>query len=501
MTSQTSKTKLPAGFMDITPRVRSTIFKRAKHLKIENDGGDVEYQEQTFSTDQDKAVKYILYGVVKYKGEYLTSFTDNKPVVGNDMNTTVDACKMNTKALSRKQIEHIIGCTFNFQRYAYYPGFPRFLTVDGATTFNTWQPQPRLTITNDDFEKWSESKTKAFEVAREAFDTEAAITSFTHGTTPMIWEVMLRMLFGNDNSPEANPDWSNEHDVFTKWFACVVHKPLVRTRWVPVLRGAHGIGKGTFQHMARALIGSGGVSVVQGIEGVAGQFGGENALARLLIVDEVWSKSDKLMEAFKPIVSDDFIGVERKGEMRFTTRSVADTLVFSNHGKPFKSAATERRWWVAGYRNLDQGPDVSKEIGQAFHAECAKLVRKAMPLGSAGDQSQIRDLLCWLKLVAMQVPSNFCSTAPPSSGFDDLIDLAIEDAHDGLVSWLDKMDTKDALSLSDVVVKTGVAQSQLVNLLGEKGFRSCQMKSEGGRKVWTKALVGVGPNHLREYGV
>ncbi|AGI67471.1 hypothetical protein OAN307_c18130 [Octadecabacter antarcticus 307] len=125
MTSQTSKTKLPAGFMDITPRVRSTICKRAKHLKIENDDGDVEYQELTYTKDQDKAVNYILYGVAKYKGEYLTCFTDNKPVLGNDLNTTVDACKMNTKALSRELIKHIIECTVNFQRYAYYPGVKR----------------------------------------------------------------------------------------------------------------------------------------------------------------------------------------------------------------------------------------------------------------------------------------------------------------------------------------------------------------------------------------
>ena len=499
MTVQNNKSELPAGFTDITPRIAATLSKRVMHREVKHDDGYVEYQELSFNEAQSKALNYILACVIRYKGEFLTCFTDNKPILDNDLNTTVDACKMNTEALSREMIEHVINCSMNFQRYAYYPGFPRFLTIDGATTYNTWKPVKRLMVTDAEFSDWVKSKTDARDLAKGAWDNEGAFVSFKYSTMPLIWQIMLRMLFGDENSPEANPNWHEEHEIFTDWFACVIFKPLDRRLWAPVLRGTHGIGKGTFQHMARALIGSGGVSVVQGIEGVAGQFGGENALARLLVVDEVWSKSAKLMEAFKPIVTDHSIGVERKGEMRFSTRSVADTLVFSNHGKPFTSAATERRWWVSGYRNLDQGPNASKEIGQAFHAEGARLVREAMPLGEAGDQSQIRDLLCWFKLVASRVPRDFVQAAPQSDGFDDLVDLAIEDAHDGLIGWLDAMETRDALSLADVVGKAGIPKSQLVTLLSERGFRKCQMKSEGGRNVWTKAPNGTGPNHLLEY--
>ena len=499
MTVQNNKSELPAGFTDITPRIAATLSKRVMHREVKHDDGYVEYQELSFNEAQSKALNYILACVIKYKGEFLTCFTDNKPILDNDLHTTADACKMNTEALSREMIEHIINCSMNFQRYAYYPGFPKFLTIDGATTYNTWKQMKRLTVTDAEFSTWVKAKTDALEVAKGAWDKEAAFCAFKYSTVPPIWDVMLRMLFGNEHSPVASSNWPEEHEIFTEWFACVIFKPLDRRLWAPVLRGTHGIGKGTFQHMARALIGSGGVSVVQGIEGVAGQFGGENALARLLVVDEVWSKSAKLMEAFKPIVTDPSIGVERKGEMRFTTRATADTLVFSNHAKPFTAAATERRWWVPNYRNLDLGPSVSKEKGQAFHAEGARMVRKAMPLGAAGDQSQIRDLLCWFRLIAANVPNDFAQTAPQSDGFDDLVDLAIEEAHDGLIGWLDTMKTREALSLADVVEKAGVPKSQLVTLLSERGFRNCQMRSEGGRNVWTKAPNGTGPNLLLEY--
>ncbi|WP_223426642.1 primase-helicase family protein [Tateyamaria pelophila] len=305
------------------------------------------------------------------------------------------------------------------------------------------------------------------------------------------------MLFGDDNSPVASEDWRAEHDVFTRWFACCVHRPLDRIRWAPIIRGSHGIGKGTFQHMAKALMGSGSVSVVNDLEGITGQFAGEKALTRLLVVDECWSKSGKAMERFKPIVSEDHVTVERKGEQSFSTRATHNTIVFSNHHMPFKSAETERRWWVPCYRNYDQGEEASKQTNQAFHAEGNRLVREAMPLGKNGDQRQIRDLLCWLKVIADMTPPAWFGTAPASEGFMDLVDLDTADAQDELKAWLSGLDMNEALSLAQVVGASSVPQSVLIGIMTKEfNFRSAQMK---GRKVWTKAPVGTGPTRLVEY--
>ena len=108
MTVQNNKSKLPAGFTDITPRIVATLSKRVTHREVKHDDGCVEYQELSFNEAQSKALNYILACVIRYKGEFLTCFTDNKPILDNDLNTTVDACKMNTKSLSREMIEHII---------------------------------------------------------------------------------------------------------------------------------------------------------------------------------------------------------------------------------------------------------------------------------------------------------------------------------------------------------------------------------------------------------
>jgi hypothetical protein len=243
-------------------------------------------------------------------------------------------------------------------------------------------------------------------------------------------------------------------------------------------------------------MGSGSVSVVHDIEGIAGKFSGDKALTRMLVVDECWSKSGKAMEQFKPIVSEDYVHVERKGEQSFSTRATHNTIVFSNHHTPFKSAETERRWWVPCYRNYDQGEDSSKETNQAFHAGCNKLIRDALPLGGSDNQEQIRDLLCWLNVVAHMVPDPWFGTAPASEGFLDLVDIEKADAQDDLVSWLRGLKSNHAFSLAQVVTASSIPQSVLVKMLPKLGFRSCQMKHEGGRKVWSKAPFGTGPTFL-----
>jgi hypothetical protein len=369
-----NKLILPAGFVDISKRVRSTMSARYSTIKTKDDEGNETKEDMAFNTSQQEAVSYILSHVVKYQGYFLTCFADNKPILANDLETTVDVCAMNTSALDRKMIRHVLASApMSFQRYQYCPGFPRFLNIDGATTYNTWHRMDRLTLKPQDLKDWGESNDRAYSTLAASSDegvpSDEAIELFLKDTAPLIWQIMLRMLFGDANSPVASEDWEAEHSVFTQWFACCVHRPLDRIRWAPVIRGSHGVGKGTFQSIAKALMGSGSVSVVHDIEGIASKFAGDKALTRMLVVDECWSKSGKAMEQFKPIVSEDYVHVERKGEQSFSTRATHNTIVFSNHHMPFKSAETERRWWVPCYRNYDQGEDTSKETNQAFHAE------------------------------------------------------------------------------------------------------------------------------------
>ena len=489
--------KLPVGFTDISNRVRATLAGRY-HTFLSEDGTE---EHLKFSEGQQIAIKHILDHVVKYRGAYLTCFSDNKPILENDLETTIDACAMNTKALSRPMIRHVLlTAPMSFQRYQYLPAFPRFLKVDGATTYNTWHPIQRLRLTDTQHERWVDQQHLAKQWASEwlevGLNKHLVYEDFIQSTTPLVWKIMMKMLIGNEHSTVKSQTFKEDQKVFTQWFACCVHRPLERVRWAPIIRGAHGIGKGTFQHLAKALMGPNSVSVVNNLTGITKQFAGERALTRLLVVDECYSKGDVAMETFKPIVTDDMIPVERKGEQLFTTRATHNTIIFSNHYRPFKSAETERRWWVPPYRDYDLGPYVSKDDNQAFHAKGNKLIRAMLPTTKSGEQTHIQELLSWLKLVADNCPQDFFSVSPKSEGFVDLVDMSVEEEHDDLVAWISNLKEHEAISLPKLVATSGIPQSKLVPMLKAKGLRNCQMASEGNRKVWSKAPKGTSPRHL-----
>jgi hypothetical protein len=500
MTKQPTKTdNLPAGFKDISKRVRSTMANR--YTQYTDEQGQV--QRLSFNNAQTKAVSYILSRVVKHNGAFLTCFANNKPILDNDLETTVDVCAMHTHALDRADIKHVLtSAPLSFQRYQYCPGFPQFLKVDGATTYNTWHASSRLEVTDVSFQKWVASKDEAKEWASCELDAggskQAAYELFQVTSEPQIMRVMLRMLFGNENSPVTTDTWEEDCEILTRWLACCVHRPLERIRWAPVLRGVHGVGKGTFHHFAKALMGQGSVNVVNNLNGITGQFNGAMALTRLLVVDECYSKSRMAMETFKPIVSEDYVDVERKGEARFQTRATHNTIVFSNYHVPFKSEETERRWWVPSYRHYDMGSD-DKDTNQEHHAWGNRLIRKALPLNDRGDQSQLVDLLHWLKLVADNTPKSFFTKAPKSVGFVDLLDVEVGQAQDHFMDWLDGLKPQDAFTLANVVAESGIAQSEMKKVLEQRGLRSCQWKKHGNRKHWTKAPHGASPNNLVEY--
>jgi len=495
--------ELPDGFEDISKRVRLSMAHRSANY-IDSDG---EHRSVVWDDDQKKAINYILDHVIKYKGEYLTCFADNRPILGNDLQTTVDVCSLSTHALSRRNIDLILQIApYSFQRYQYCPGFPRFLKVDGATTYNTWHPLDRLHVADVKFREWLNSQGLAkaevdqWEKGGGKLDGETIFQIYRGFSESMVWKVMMKMLFGNQHSEVASESWLEDQYIFAQWFACCVHRPLERIRWAPVIRGSHGIGKGTFQYLAKAVMGAGSISVVNNLKGITSQFAGERALTRLLVVDECYSKGDVAMEAFKPFVTDDIIPVERKGEQLFTTRATHNTIIFSNHYKPFKSAETERRWWVPPYREYDLKSGTKKER-QAFHAQGNEQIRKALPLNGIGDQSQLFDLLCWLKLIAITTPDSFFSIAPQSDGFLDLLDLSVEESDAHLITWLDGLAKDQALSLAQVVIAAGVPQTKLTDHLRERGFRDTQMTrgEYKGRKVWTKAPVGRGPTTVVIY--
>lgn len=474
--TSTNPNKLPQGFNDLTPQVRARFYQHAPAERTET---------------HKACLDATLNSVVKFNDGYLTCFGDNAPVAGNSLGAAVDAVQLNTKSLKRGEIKKLLPKVTYVQRHAYYPGFPRFLSVNGAVTFNTWKPAQRLLITENDFKKWVKAN-KPIDNSLDGLDGQDFAFVFSYETMPLIWATLMKMLFGNAYSEVKSESWFEEQWDFTRWAACVVYKPMTRPLWAPVLRSVHGVGKGTFEAVMRALMGSAAVNTVANLEGLTGEHNGDAALTRLLVLNEVLQKGrdTKADQRLKMFVSDPVIEVNRKHEQRFFTLATHATILYSNSRTPFVVPKTERRFWVPAYREYDVGED----HGQAFHAEGNRLIREDLTKPDV-----IHDLLCWLKLIADTTPATFLSVAPPSDGIQEMYDIVSEDKHDDLKTWLEGLGTMDALQLAQVQREANVVQGELIDLLKRLGFRNCQMRSHGNRKGWTKAPVGQSPKNLRQY--
>lgn len=474
--TDTNTHKLPQGFNDLTPQVRSRFYRHAPAERTET---------------HKACLDAILNSVVKFNDGYLTCFGDNAPVAGNSLGAAVDAAQLNTRSLKRGEIKKLLPKVTYVQRHAYYPGFPRFLAVNGAVTFNTWKPAQRLLITEGDLKKWIKSK-KPVDNSLDGLEGQDFAFVFSYETMPLMWATLMKMLFGNAFSAVKSENWLEEQWDFTRWAACVVHKPMTRPLWAPVLRSVHGVGKGTFEAVMRALMGSAAVNTVANLEGLTAEHNGDAALTRLLVLNEVLQKGrdTKADQRLKMFVSDPVIEINRKHEQRFFTLATHATILYSNSRTPFVVPKTERRFWVPAYREYDVGED----HGQAFHAEGNAHIRENLK-----HPELIHELLCWLKLIADTTPAKFLSVAPPSDGIQEMYDIVSEDKHDDLKMWLEQLGTTDAVQLVQVQEQVNVVQGELIDLLKRFGFRNCQMKSIGNKKVWTKAPSGQGPKTLRQY--
>jgi len=465
--------KLPRGFMDITPRIRSTFYSGPSGSR----------------SDTEKAcLDAILNSVVQFEDGFLTCFGDNSPVVGNTLAATVDAVSLNTKSLNKSEIKDLLPKLTHVQRHAYYPGFPRFLKVQGAVVFNTWKPAQRLQVTPSDVQALV--TVSAPDLASLPSDTSRR--GAVEALEPRVWSILMKMLFGNEDSAHKSDAWQDERWIFTQWTSCVVIKPLSRPLWAPVLRSDHGIGKGTFEHLMRCLMGSAAVNTVANIEGLTSTHNGDAALTRLLVLNEVLQKGKdtKADQRLKMFISDPVIEINRKHEQRFFTLATHATILYSNSPQPFLIPKTERRYWVPEFRKYDVG----EEHGLAFHAEGARHVRSLLE-----NPAVIHELLCWLSLVSELLPRDFTSTAPASLGVSDMHDHVSDDRYEDLCAFLTGLDRRGAVTLAQVTETSRLGQTVVLDTFKRHGLRNCQMRSEGNRKVWTKAPAGSSPQDLRSY--
>ena len=123
-----------------------------------------------------------------------------------------------------------------------------------------------------------------------------------------------------------------------------------RPRWSPVLRGAHGTGKGTVEkHVIQPFVGkSNHIKVLP--HNIKGDHGAQFLTEKCMVVfDEVNDRGSAFYDRLKNMTTEDDLAVNPKHLAPYVDDAVFSTLILSNEEVPMAFPEGERRWLVSPY--------------------------------------------------------------------------------------------------------------------------------------------------------
>lgn len=162
-------------------------------------------------------------------------------------------------------------------------------------------------------------------------------------TRPALWQEFLDRWF-NTNIEEV--------EAFEAFLANMVHNPMNRAIWMPVLRTEGGIGKGVLlSEVLRPLMGKSSVQEAR-LERVLGSFNASFVRSRLVVIQELPKATARrdTYNQLKDFITDDTIQTEEKFEAIKQLPKWFNTMAFTNKQQPIKITDEEdRRLWVPEY--------------------------------------------------------------------------------------------------------------------------------------------------------
>jgi hypothetical protein len=229
------------------------------------------------------------------------------------------------------------------------------------------------------------------------------------------WQLVL------DHVKLLLPD-QREADLFLDWIAHNVQFPGRKIRWSPYMYGTSRAGKSIFQQLLEATMGPDNVSLVPAAEVVKSSFTGWSNEAAVVVIEEVLVPDTSARETdnkLKPMITNETIRVERKGESSFKTINVTNYLLFSNFATGLPLTAEDQRYMVLRIAPTPEQVERLKDAGYYLRLVeaikvCAGALRK--------------------KLLERQFCSEFSPNghAPMTAAKKAVIELCKSDTHNAL---------------------------------------------------------------------
>lgn len=225
-----------------------------------------------------------------------------------------------------------------------------------------------------------------------------------------------------DPSPFLNhfakilPD-ARDREILICYMATIVQHPGVKLRWTPFIQGTPGNGKSTISKIVSYAVGKR-YSHSPRASGMAGQFNSFIQNKIFIAVEDVYTRDKQdVIEFLKPMISEEMIEVEPKGQNKYMADNRANWILNSNHKDGVTKVKDDRRFAIF------------------FTAQQTKAQRLACGMDSRYFQ-YLRDwletdgyaIMCEYLMnypVAYEMDPRFMSDAPDTSATAEAVDLGL----------------------------------------------------------------------------
>lgn len=212
------------------------------------------------------------------------------------------------------------------------------------------------------------------------------------------------------------PD-ARDREILLAWMAALAQYPGRKFRWAPVLQGCEGNGKGLITSVLQYIVGRRYTHIAQASD-LANKFNDWLVGRLLVIINEAdFGKDREVIDAIKPLISDDDVGVQGKNKAQETSRNFANFFLTTNHVGAIGQAVKGRRYSV--FVTAQQGDDdceLSGMTGDYFD--------KLIAWQRSGGFEAIADYLINYDIPAAFNPAGKCVRAPRTSSYGITLEAA-----------------------------------------------------------------------------
>lgn len=282
------------------------------------------------------------------------------------------------------------------------------------------------------------------------------------------------------------------------YFASLVQTPGKKIRWAILIQSVEGAGKTLLAEAAKAVLGGEHVKIISG-DSIKSGYNEWSFGHQVVVLEEVrvaGTNKYEVMNALKPLITNDFVSVNQKFRDTREVRNISNYLLFSNHHDALALQPGDRRYFVV--KSPLQSKSQVLALGENYFPPLYALLRE--------QPGALRSFFAdW------SISNSFAADghAPRTKYVQDLINDSASDVTAAVRRLLlegdyplIQYDIVSAKAILDVLhieeSLTRVSAQQLAHVLREEGFRQIGRHLYGADRhyLWCRSGVDESTAHL-----